>query len=71
MNKAASEFQDFRQRKRAAVALGRLSDFDDDGTFLVEVLGTPPLKQVVRAPSAIVLEHAARRQGLLVRVTRV
>jgi hypothetical protein len=58
------DFQDFALRQRALVELPRLSCFDDDPWWRVEALGEPPLRQDVRAPSQVVLVHAASRAGL-------
>ena len=60
----SSDFQDLCHRRRALVELLRLSHFDDDPWWHVEVEGALPLRERVRAPSKVVLLHAAYRAGL-------
>jgi len=47
--------------KKALSGLHDLSNFDDDPFFLVEIDG---LREKIRAPSRVVLEHALWRKGL-------
>jgi len=67
------DFVEFRRRREALARLKRLSQFDDDPCFLVEVDGAVPLRERIQAPSRVVLEHAIWREGLdnvKVRVSR-
>jgi len=58
------DFQELRRRKQALAKLRDLSDFEDDGYFIVRLDGDLPLEVLVRAPSLSVLEHACYRAGL-------
>lgn len=62
--KGKETFSSFRKRKEALAKLQRISHFDDDAVFEVKVDGGLPLKERVKAPSRIVLEHALYRSGV-------
>jgi len=68
-------FCEFRKRKQALAVLEGLSHFDDDGEFLVVIDDDLPIKRKIKAPSQVVLEHAAYRcgldEGVGLRITRV
>lgn len=56
------DFQQFRRYDYFLRQLKELSDFPDDGEFLVEIKNKKlPLKAEVKAPSRVVLESAVLR----------
>jgi len=55
------EFQKLRLQKWLLAELKKLSDFDDDGVFIVEIKKPFVIKAKVKAPSRPVLESAILR----------
>lgn len=60
---ACGGFREFCHLRQALAEI-KLSHFDDDAEFLVKVGKALPLREKVRAPSQIVLEHALWRAGI-------
>lgn len=62
--KEEMDFHRFGCLRRSLIDLRHLSSFADDPLFEVNVDGDLPLRERIRAPSRIVLEHGLYRAGV-------